>query len=451
MSLDKIFSPKSIAVIGATPRKDSLGRGLFKNVLEYQIFKKEAKIYPINPNRKKVLGKKTFSSVLNIKEDIDLAIIAVPAQIVPKVVKECCQKKVGGMIVVSAGFAEAGGKGKILQDKILSIVQKNKIPIIGPNALGIIRPPLNLNVSFSPATPKKGKIAIISQSGAIINSIIDKSLLEDYGFSTIISSGNEADLKISDFLEWLKQDKETKVITLYIEGITDGKKFLKAAKEISKTKPIIAIKVGKSEIGKKSISSHTGALAGSYEIYKAAFKKTGIFEVETIDELLNSAKVLVLQPKCKNGIGIITNGGGYGILMADYCENLGIKLAKLKRKTIEKIDKSAVMHSAWSRSNPVDILGDASPQRYRIAIEALLEQENIYGLLIIETLQIMTKPIENAKMIIEAHKKYPKKPIICCFLGGKLTASGIKLLERNKIPNFLELKRGALAMKALIL
>lgn len=449
-NLNKIFNPKSIAVIGATSRKNSVGRGLFKNILEYQTFRKTAKIYPVNPNRKKVLGKKTFSSILNIKRTVDLAIIAVPAVIVPKIIKECCQKKVGGIIVISTGFSEAGNKGKILQDKILKQVQKAKIPMIGPNVLGIIRPSIKLSASFASVIPQKGKIAIISQSGALIVSIIDKNLLENYGFSQIISCGNEADLKISDFLEWLKLDKETKVITLYIEEIRDGRKFLKIAKEVSKIKPIVAIKAGKSKIGAKAILSHTGALAGVYEIYKAVFRKVGIFEVKTIEELLNTAKVLAWQPRCKNGIGVITNGGGCGILMADYCEDFGIKLKELKKETIKKIEKSGFMNPAWSKRNPVDILGDSSPERYKVAIEALLEQKDIYGLLIIETLQIMTKPVENAKIIIEAHKKYPQKPIICCFLGGYLTGPGIKLLENNRIPNFSELREGALAMKALI-
>jgi len=449
-NLNKIFNPKSIAVIGATPRKNSVGQGLFKNILEYQTFRKEVEIYPVNPNRKKVLGKKSFPSILNIKEAVDLAIIAVPAVIVPKIIKECCQKKVEGIIVISAGFAETGKEGKILQDEILNRVRKAKIPMIGPNVLGIIRPSIELNTSFTPAIPQKGEIAIVSQSGALIDSIIDRNPLENYGFSTIISSGNEADLETSDFLEWLKLDSQTKVIALYIEEIKDGRKFLKIAKEVSKIKPIVAIKAGKLKTGAKAISSHTGALAGSYEIYKAVFRKAGILEVETIEELLNIAKALAWQPRCKNGIGIVTNGGGCGIVMADHCEDLGIKLKELKKETIKKIEKSGFMNPAWSKRNPVDILGDASPQRFKIAVEALLEQKDIYGLLIIETLQIMTKPVENGKIIIRAAKKYPQKPIICCFLGGKLTAPGIKLLEINRIPNFSELREGALAMKALI-
>jgi acetyltransferase len=298
--------------------------------------------------------------------------------------------------------------------------------------------------------PKKGEIALISQSGALVDLIIDKAIFEDYGFSKIVSVGNEADLEVSDFLEWLKDDKETKVILLYLESVKSGKKFIKVAKEVSKTKVTVALKAGKSELGIKAVSSHTGALAGVHEIYQAVFKKTKIIEAETIDELLDFAKVLSWQPKTKNGIGIVTNGGGCGILMADYCQEFKINLPPLGNETIKEIEKSKLMPLHWSKRNPVDILGDDSPERYKVAIESLLKQKNIHGLIVIQTVQIMTNPFLNAKIIVRAHKKFPQKPILCCFLGGKLSERGIKVLEKNRIPNFPELKRAAKAMRILI-
>lgn len=447
-NLNRIFNPKSIAVIGACPRPGSVGRGLFKNILEG---KKLRKIFAINPYEKEVLGVKCLSSIKSVKDSVDLAIIAVPAKIVPKVVRECCQKKVGGIIIISSGFAESGKGGKTLQDEIIKIVKKAGVPLIGPNCLGIIRPSINLNASFAPATPQKGEIALLAQSGALIDSVIDRSLIENYGFSTIISYGNEADLEISDFLEWLRTDKETKVVTIYLEGLKDGRRFMKIAKELSKRKPILALKAGKTELGKKAILSHTASLAGSPQIFSAAFRQSGIIEVESLEELFDLSKVLSWQPKSRNGIGVITNGGGAGVLITDYFQALKINLPKLESKTIEKLEKSKKMHPAFSRSNPLDIVGDALSDRYQVVIESLLEQKNIYGLLIIQTLQIMTEVEKNAKIIVEAKRKWPEKPIICCFLGGKLTSPGIKILEKNKIPNYPDLKRAAISMKALIL
>jgi len=445
--LNKIFNPKSIAIIGANSREDSVGRGLVKNALEGRNLRK---IFCINPFEKEVLGIKCLSKITEVKENVDLAIIAVKAKIVPKIVKECCRKRVGGMIIISAGFGEIGKEGKKIENEIVKIVRRAKIPLIGPNTLGIIRPSIKLNASFAPATPKSGNIAFLSQSGALLDSIIDKSLNENYGFSTIISLGNQSDLTISDFLEFLENDKETKVIAVYLEGIRNGRRFLKVAKRVSKKKPIIIIKAGRTEKGKKAVSTHTGSLAGEYQIYKAVFKQTGVIEVNSVEELLDIAKALSWQPRTKNGIGIITNGGGVGVLSADYCQDLKINLPELKKETIKKIENSGVMHPAWSKRNPVDIVGDALPTRYKVAIEALLKQKNIYGLIIIETLQIMTKPIENAKIIIEAKKKWKEKPIICAFLGGKMSEKGIKILEKNKIPNYSDVKRAVRAMKALV-
>jgi len=445
--LNIFFNPKSVALIGATDRPGSVGLGICKNLLEG---KSRRKIFFVNPYKKIVLGKKTYLSVTSIKEKVDLAIVAVPAKIVPKIVRDCVKKRVEGVIVISSGFAEIGEEGVRRQKEIAEVLKKANIPLLGPNCLGILRPVSKLNASFSPATPKAGEVAFVSQSGALIDSVIDKALLEDYGFSALISYGNEADLGICDFLKFLKKDKKTKAIALYIEGLKNGREFIEIARDVGKEKPIVALKGGKTSLGQRAVTSHTASLAGSAEIYSAAFKKAKIFEVETVEELLNVSLVLAQQPFCGNNIGVVTNGGAAGVLLADWGQKFGIRLPELSQKTLRKLGKSPIMNPGFSRQNPLDILGDALSTRYKFALETILEQENIQGLIVIQTLQIMTEVEKNARVIIEAKKKWPKKPIICCFLGGKFTEAGVKILRRNSIPCLREPRQAALAMRALI-
>lgn len=447
MNLDNFFNPKSVALIGATDRPGSVGLGICRNLLEG---KQERKIFFVNPYQRKVLGYKTYPLITSIKEQVDLAVVAVPAPIVVRVVRDCAKKKVGGVMVISSGFAEIGKEGEKRQKEIVKILKKAGISLLGPNCLGIIRPSSKLNVSFSPATPKKGQVAFISQSGALINSIIDKSLAEDFAFSVLISYGNEADLNVCDFLRYLKKDKRTKVIVLYLEGVKNGREFIEIAEDVGKEKPIVALKGGRTKLGERAVVSHTASLAGSPEIYSAAFKKAGIFEVETVEDLLGVSLTLAWSPPCENSIGVITNGGATGVLLADWCERFGINLPKLSKKTLRKLEKSSAMNPVFSRTNPLDIIGDALSERYKVALETLLKQESIQGLMVVETLQIMTEVEENAKVIVQARKKYPGKPILCCFLGGKFTEAGVKILRRNLIPCYAELREAALAMKALI-
>ena len=445
--LNKIFNPKTIAVIGATDRPGSVGRGLCKNLLEGRKYRR---IYFVNPFKEKVFGFKTYPKITDICKEIDLAIIAVPAKIVPKIAKDCAKKRVGGVIIISAGFAEIGKEGRKLQGEVVKILKEKNVPLVGPNCLGIIRPKIKLNATFAPATPQPGEIAFFSQSGALIDSVIDAFADTTLGFSLVVSYGNEAGLTLCDFLEFAWKDKETKVIVLYIEGLKEGRRFFELSKKITRTKPIVVLKGGKSQRAKKAVSSHTGSLAGEKEIFSAAFRQAGIIEVESVEELFDIAKALAWQRKCKNGIGIITNGGGAGVLCADYCEKFGIRLTQISKKTLKVLNASLIMHPAYSRSNPLDIVGDALPDRYKLAINALLSQENIHGLIIIQTLQIMTRPLENAKIIIGAQKKWKNKPIITVFMGGKGVQKAIKLLEKNKIPNYPDPLRAVKAMKALI-
>jgi len=302
-----------------------------------------------------------------------------------------------------------------------------------------------MNASFAPAMPPKGNIAFISQSGALADSIIDWSIEKRYGFSAIVSYGNKAMLDVYDFLEYFDKDKNTKVITLYIEGINDGKKFIEIAKKIKK--PIIALKAGRTEEGVKAISSHTGSLAGSYDVYKAAFKQSNILIADTVEELFDNAKALANMPKLKKDVAIITNGGGCGVLCADYCAELGIPLAELKETTLKQLDNK--MHPAYSRRNPLDIVGDALPERYSAAINTLLSEDYIGGVIVIQTLQSNTQPERDAQVVINAHQKYPNKPIICVYMGGKLTKKSVEMLEKANIPDYNDLRKAALAMRVL--
>jgi len=422
--MKNIFNPKSVALIGASEEKNSVGLGLAKNILES---KKD--VFFVNPFKDSVLGLKCYDKVTDIKSKIDLVVIAVPAKIVKETVIDCASKKVGAVIIISGGFKEEGKEKE--EEEIKKILKESNIPLIGPNCLGIISN--DVNASFAPIKPKKGSIAFLSQSGAIINSIIDKA-----GFSKIVSYGNEADLGLVDFLQYLDNDKETKVISIYIEGLKDGRKFMEVAKKISK--PIVLIKAGRSKKGKKAVGTHTGSLAGDYEVYKAAMKQSGVILVDTIEELLDISKALSFLPKCKNGIGIITNGGGLGILTTDYCFQYGVEIPELKKETISFLDKE--LKGVKNKNNPLDIIGDALPERYRVAMEGLLNQKDINGLIVISASQTMTDHKENAKMVIEMRKKYPLKPIVCCFKEGEL--------EESNVPNYPDVMRAVKSIKSLI-
>jgi len=446
-NLKVFFNPKSIALIGATDRPGSVGLGICKNLLEGS---KKRKIFFVNPFKKKVLGRKTYPSVKAIREKVNLVVIAVPSKVVLKVVKECAEKKVGAAIVISAGFAETGKEGKILQEKVVNVLKKAGIPLLGPNCLGVIRPSSKLNATFAPATPGSGQVAFLSQSGALLDSVIDMALLENYRFSFLVSYGNQGDLDVCDFLELLKNDEKTKAIALYVEGLKDGEKFIKTAQKVTKEKPIIVLKAGVSQKGKRAISSHTASLAGDPQAYEAAFRKARVFQVNTLEELLDVSLALAWQPVCKNGIGVVTNGGACGVMISDWCEKMGVELTKLEEKIIKKLEKSKAMNPAFSRRNPLDIVGDALSDRYKLAIDTMLQQENIHGLIVVQTPQIMTESEKNAKVIIEARKKWKEKPIVACFLGGKLSMRGVELLRKARVPNIEEPKRAVLAIKSLI-
>ncbi|MBU2637792.1 MAG: CoA-binding protein [Nanoarchaeota archaeon] len=453
--LNLLFNPKSIAVIGASRDEKSVGHGILVNLLKGGMFATrhnepfKGNVYPINPNADVILGLKCHKSIIEIKDKIDMAVIAVKAQLVPSVLKECARKQVKAVIVISSGFAEFSDEGKQLQKEITDIAKKEGIILLGPNCLGLVNTYASLNASFAPAMPPKGEIGFISQSGALADSIIDWALWKNYGFSKLVSYGNAAGIGITQLVEHMSNDKETKAIALYAESIPDGRKFMAAAKKSKK--PIVVLKAGRAEKGMNAAKSHTGNLAGSYDVYKAAFRQSNVHITDNVDELFEAAQVMAYQPRLKgNSIAIVTNGGGCGVITADSCAEHGMNLAVLDEKTLSALDKSGKMHPAYSRSNPLDIVGDALPDRYDAALNAVLQQKDVHGLIMIQTLQTMTDPVENARVILNARKKFPDKPIIAVFMGGKFTRMGKLFLESNKVPVYAYPAKAVLAMKALL-
>ncbi|MCD6083711.1 CoA-binding protein [Candidatus Aerophobetes bacterium] len=450
------FEPEGVAVIGASRRTEKLGYQVLKNLIDGGSFTLphlkgfSGKIFPVNPKADEILGLRCYHSVKDIPERVDLAIICIPAKLVPQAVKDCAEKGVKGINIISAGFAEAGEEGKRLQDEFLKIAKEAGIRIVGPNCLGTLYTPTHLNASFGGFLPLPGEVAFISQSGALMDSVIDWAVKEGYGFSAMISYGNKSDLDAPDFIAWAAKDPYTRAITLYIEGFNDGRYFLEVARRVSSIKPIIAFKAGKTSAGTKAVGSHTGSLAGSYQVYKGAFRQSGVIMADTLTQMFDLAKALAHQPPPEgNRVAIVTNGGGNGVMCADFCEELGIQLPSPPSELIEKLDRTGKMHPAWSRSNPLDIIGDAGPERYEVALEAVMSCDVYDGVIVIQTLQTPTRPMEDAKIVVEMHRKY-KKPVIAAFVGGKITEPSVKYLEEHGIPNYNDMDRAAKAMWALM-
>jgi acetyltransferase len=432
--LDKIFNPQSIAIVGASDEEGTVGYALMKNFTEHGF---EGKIYPVNIRKTEIHGLKAYQTVEQIPEPIDLAVIATPAKTVPDIVEQCGKMGIKGIIIISAGFKEIGAEGKALEDKITEIKNKYKLRIIGPNCLGIIRPSINLNATFISKTPKPGNIAFISQSGALGSAILDVAIHENIGFGNFVSVGSMIDVDFGDLIDYFGTDPKTRSILMYMEGISDARKFMSAARHFARTKPIIVVKAGKFGESAKAAASHTGSLTGEDMVYDAAFKRAGIVRVEEIADLFNSAEVLGLQPLPRGpNLAIITNAGGPGVMATDALIARGGKLAKLNQKTIDLLD--SILPHYWSRGNPIDILGDAKADRYKAIVEACLNDENVDGILIIYTAQAVAEPVEIAKSIVELCKSrgYQNKTILTSFMGYGAVEEANCIFNENNIPTY---------------
>jgi len=443
--LRPIFSPKSIAVVGASRSPMKIGYEILQNILVQGY---TGKVFPINPETPQIMGLKTQPSVLAVKDDIDLAIIAVPAEFVPKVVSECARKKVKGVIVISSGFAETGERGRQLEDEIAQIAKRAGMRLIGPNTLGYKDPIDNLDAAFVFGMPMPGEIALISQSGALCIGMIYYANGEHIGLSRVISVGNKADVDDGDIIEYLAQDPETKVIAMYIEGIKDGKKFLDAARRCPK--PIVAIKAGRTPAGSAAASTHTGSLSGSDVVYDSAFKQVHIQRAYDVIELFDYARALAYQPPAQtNRVGIISNGGGAGIMTADWCESIGLKVPNLSKKTTEALRPH--LPPITSARNPLDVTGDARFHRYYATGAIMLSDPNVDSLIMTCVHAGIARPREYVGAVIKLveEKRNLKKPIVACWVGGPEIDEVVQDLRVKNIPVYASASRAAKAVKCL--
>lgn len=429
--LSKFFQPNSIAVIGASDKPNAIGMKVFKNLLEGKFI---GKLYAVNPKHTNVQNQPCFSSVKKINENIDLAIITTPNSIVEKILKECGEKNIQAAVIISSGFSEAGKEGKELELNILKIAQQNHIRLIGPNCLGIMRPHIKMNATFDNNFSPPDGIALVSQSGAISAAILDWAVNKKIGFSSLISLGNGADVDFGDVLDYLATDKETQSILLYIEGVKNARRFISGLRAAARTKPVIAIKGGINQQGSRAALSHTGAIIGNDDVFDAALKRAGVVRVETIDELFSAAEILSSRHYQVKGnrLIIITNGGGAGVMAADHASKLNVSLPDLSQETIENLNN--VLPAQWSHHNPVDIIGDATPERYHAALD-ICSKEAVDGILSILVPVAMSHPTKVAKQIIK-DSEYSDKLILACWMGEKQVRSSWKLFEKHKIPFF---------------
>ncbi len=452
-SLDIFFHPRSVAVIGASPNPEKIGNVLLRNIIYGQVKKYNLRggfagsVFPVNPNHKEILGLRTYRSVKDIRENIDVAVIAVPAKNVLHVLQECGEKEIKGAVIITAGFAESGSNGVILQNQLVECARRYGIRVVGPNCLGVISCVENLNMTFARVMPPRGPIAFISQSGAFGTAVIEYALEEYFGISYFVSIGNKSDIDDAELLEYFAEDEETRCISVYLESVRDGRRFYNSLRKATLKKPVVILKGGVTAAGKRAIASHTGALAGEDVAYDAAIKQAGALRARTMFELFDSSRALAYQRPVPagRGIAIVTNAGGPGVLAADKAYELGLPLVKLSQKTIDAITE--VCPPTWSKSNPIDIIGDADPERYRRVLKIVAECEDIGGLIIICSRQALTHLMEIVQDIISLSRKV-EIPITVS-LVGIVAQEEDKLLDMNGIPVTEVPERAVKAMHAL--
>jgi acyl-CoA synthetase (NDP forming) len=415
------FNAKNFAVVGASRDSGKVGHALFKNLLE-----SGRRVFPVNPNAKEILGQRCYEDLLEIPYDIDCVVIAVPAKFVPLTLRHAQTKKIKTAIITSAGFSENGNSQ--LEDRILEIAEEGGIKILGPNSFGIIDSHKKINSTYFSNVSKEGHVAFISQSGAIGSAVLDRQ----EKLSGFVSIGNSAQIDFSDFIDYFSKDEKTKVITLYLESLKEGRgqKFIQACKRCKK--PIVVLKAGKSKEGQRAAQSHTASLASEQGVYSGILKQVGAIEVDSIKQLFTVAKILEKYGKIGKRAVIITNAGGLGVLTTDACEANGIKVVSLSKKTIEELDK--VLNPNWSKRNPIDLIGDALAEDYEKALH-IVEKESADFYIILLTPQIMTQTVQTAKVLLKS-----KKPVFSCFLGGEQTIEAKDFLNRFGIINFKDPK-----------
>ncbi len=430
----KLLSFDTIALVGASSNPNKIGYTVLRNLLSF-----DGKVYPVNPNATEILGRKVYPSLLDIPEEVELVIVAVPAPIVPSILRDAVKKGVTFAVIISAGFREAGEEGRMLEERIIKIAHENGLRILGPNCLGIMLPHRSLNATFDPTTPRPGPIAFISQSGAVITTTVDWSIAEEIGLSSVISVGNQADLEFEDFMLMADSDPHTKSIVLYIEEIKNGRQFFEISRKISDIKPIVALKSGSSALGKQAASSHTGSLAGSFAVYQAAFRQAGIISVHSLREAFNVAELLASEgyPAGRRAI-IVTSAGGFAVLSSDYAEENGIEVVRLQDAILDELN--AILPAAWSRENPIDMVGDAGVDRYARIFDVLIRHQELWDVAFVIAVPSATLDPTNLSKEIVRFSDHTHKVVVGCLLGGESVRPGIRVLRNAHIPNFSDLE-----------
>ena len=429
-----ILNVKSIAVIGASPDSNKVGYAILRNLLAFP-----GKLYPVNPKHTLILGRTVYPTLTSIPDPVDIAVIVVPARFVPDIVEEAGKKGTPLVIIISSGFRESGEAGSHLEDQVLTIARQYGIRIVGPNCLGVMLPHQGINTTFDPISPKSGRIAFISQSGAIISTVVDWSLPEEIGFSAVISIGNQADLSFEDFLLYAGDEPHTRAIILYIEEVRWGKRFMEIAREVTRKKPVVAIKSGSSRIGQMTAASHTGSLTGSYEVYLAAFWQSGIIPVRSMREAFQTAELLSSEgyPKGIRAI-VISNAGGFAVLSSDYAEQFGIEMVEFPPAIIRELD--AFLPPDWNRRNPIDMVGDASADRFAKTFDVMIKNQDVWDIaFVIAVPSAISDPIRVSNELVRFSKN-THKMIVGCMIGGDSMKTPLRILRDSGIPNFPDLE-----------
>ena len=432
MSLERIFNPRSVAVVGASQTKGKVGYEILTNMIGAGF---GGKIFPVNHKAESIAGLKCYPDLESIGEVPELVVIVVPAKVVPEIMRQCAKIGVKAVIIITAGFKEVGEEGRELEKQVVQIAKQSDIRVVGPNCLGVISTSNKLNASFGGDLPQKGTIGYLSQSGALLAAILDTANAHGIGFSKLISIGNKADVNELDVVAAFDIDPDTEVIAGYLENISDGNAFVNQVEKISQNKPILLIKSGGTSAGAKAASSHTGSLAGAETAYGVVFERAGIIRCNSIKQQFDYAQAFANQPlPGGNRVAVITNAGGLGIMAADAIERQGLTFAEPSDETVKKL--ADVLPAAANLQNPIDVLGDALADRYEFALDVVLDDGNVDIVLILLTPQAMTESAATAEAIAKVCRKKPKKPVFACFLGAGKVEEGVRILQENKIPQY---------------
>lgn len=431
------YKPRSVAVIGASDDKTKMGYAAFHNLLQFP-----GEVYPVNNKRSEIQGVKCYPSVGDIPGPVDMVVITVPAQLVPGIMDECGKKGVKMAVVITAGFKEMNEEGKALEERMVAIARSYGVRIVGPNCLGLILPPYKLDTTYVATSPLPGDIAFISQSGAIANAVVGISLSEgsEMGYSEVVSVGNQCDLDFLDYMSYAARDPHTKSIILYIEEIKNGVAFMEMAREVTKLKPIVAIKAGSSKRGQAAAASHTGSLSGAYEVYMEAFRKCGVVPAKTLEGAFQIAKILggLKKPLTGKRAVVITNAGGFAVLSNDYAETWGIDICDLPQEVIDEMD--TFLPPFWNKNNPIDLLGDADEARFRGVYDVLCKNPDLWDIAILVNFPNKVLSPEQVGQVIIDYQKKTDNLLVGCFVGGDSLKPGVDLLTEHNIPVFEELE-----------